>query len=81
MYVVASSVQDHNNDLAVNMANFNLGYHKEKAVVNNLRTYVSAKRFKHVQMRGRRVRARNVPNYQLSVIGVQAELMKQSMDR
>ena len=79
MYVFASSKQKERNDLAVNMANFNLQYHKERSVVNNLRTYVAAQKFKHIQMRGRRVRARNVPNYKLSVIKDQAEILYDMM--
>ncbi len=80
MYVFASSKQKEWNNLAVNMANFNLQYHKERSVVNNLRTYVAAQKFKQVQMRGRRVRARNVPNYKLSVIKEQAEILHDMMD-
>ena len=80
MYVFASSMQKERNNLAVNMANFNLQYHKERSVVNNLRTYVAAQKFKSIQMRGRRIRARNVPSYKLSVIKEQAEVMRDMMD-
>ena len=80
MYVFASSNQRVHNNLAVNMADFNLQYHKERSVVNNLRTYVAAQKFKQVQMRGRRVRARNVPNYKLSIIKDQAEILHDMMN-
>ena len=78
MYVCASTVQNENRQLAVDIADFQLNYNHDKKVSPT--TFIGAQKFKKIQELGVDGRARNVPGYSLKTIKELAEVMYERMN-
>ena len=81
LYVCASTVQPENNELAVQMADFNLKFHQQKEIVSDPKAFLAAQKFQRIKELGQNTRARNVPGYGLNVIKELASVMHERMDQ
>lgn len=75
MYVCALTVLPSNTRLSSDVANFSLDFHHDKEVVNDLKTFVTAQKFKRVQEQSQNIQAHNIPAYGLGTIKELAEVL------
>ncbi len=79
MYVSSATIQPNNNELAAKISTFNLDYHSNRDVVNDLRAFASAQKFSKILELTKLNNAHGVPSYTLQTIKDLSEIMYQKL--
>ena len=75
LYVCAATVQPENNQLAMDIAKYNLDLYSDKEVIGDLRSFLGSKKFNKIITVGQTVHAHIVPAYDLVTIKDLSQVM------